>query len=227
MSRQQVIKEYLGYVGNENFPCIAARAAVAREHVRCITAGNMACPRQDKLVLEFLYDFVDEYRNSGKPFHSAAIIFEDTVIHSENEFDVLLWQRLQALSSLDAQAYPYDPRVSADPAAGEFSFSIKSEAFFIIGLHPMNTRPGRRFSYPTIVFNPHAEFQRLRVTGQYEKIKHIVRKRDLAYSGSVNPMLDDFGNTSEALQYSGMKYEPSWQCPLKIDHGANEDYSAT
>jgi FPC/CPF motif-containing protein YcgG len=49
-------------------------------------------------------------------------------------------------------------------------------------------------------------------------MKNTVRKRDIAFSGSVNPMLQDFGESSEVYQYSGRKYDDSWQCPLKITH---------
>lgn len=226
IQQQAIIDEYLRYLNNRAFPCIAAKAAVELQHVRCMVVGNMACPKDDAAMLQFLYEFIDAYRNITTPFHSAAIIFEGPSIHSEEEFDQLLWQRLQSISNLDAQQYSYDPRVNPDPSSGEFSFSLKSEALFIIGLHPLNSRHTRQFSYPAIVFNPHAEFQHLRATSRYEKMKEIVRKRDLAYSGSVNPMLDDFGNSSEVYQYSGRKYDASWQCPLKINHGATEHNSA-
>jgi FPC/CPF motif-containing protein YcgG len=58
-------------------------------------------------------------------------------------------------------------------------------------------------------------------------MKDVVRKRDIAYSGSVNPMLTDFGNASEVYQYSGRKYEDTWQCPLKINHTTIEHNSTT
>jgi hypothetical protein len=41
-----------------------------------------------------------------------------------------------------------------------------------------------------------------------------VRKRDIAYSGSINPMLNDFGNASEVYQYSGKQYTSDWVCPF-------------
>ena len=112
----------------------------------------------------------------------------------------MLWQRLQALSDLDAQRHDYDKRVSADPFSPEFSFSIKGEAFYLIGLHTNSSRQARSFKYPTIVFNPHAQFEKLRETTKYANLKGVVRKRDITYSGSINPMLDDFGEASEVYQ---------------------------
>ena len=108
-----------------------------------------------------------------------------------------------------------------------FSFSLKEESFFIIALHPASSRPLRRFKYPVLIFNPHIQFEELRGSGKYDKMKYTVRKRDLAYSGSINPMLTDFGEASEVYQYSGREYDHSWQCPLKINHAAIEHNSAT
>ncbi len=62
---------------------------------------------------------------------------------------------------------------------------------------------------------------------KYDMMKNAVRKRDVAYSGSVNPMLKDFGKASEVFQYSGRKYDENWQCPLKIHHAQIEDNTST
>ena len=57
----------------------------------------------------------------------------------------------------------------------------------------------------------------MKTGARYEKMKTIVRKRDIVYSGSVNPMLTDFGEASEVYQYSGRKYDSDWKCPLNFD----------
>ena len=209
---------YFAFLNAKAFPCIGAKTAQAKQQAICMVAGHMACPKDDSAILQFLYQFVDDYRKSDQIFHSAAIIFEQPVSLTENIFDELLWQRLQSLSNMDAEKYPYDKRVDPDPTSGNFSFSLKEEAFFIIGLHPASSRPSRQFNYPTLVFNPHQQFEKLKQTNKYESMKATVRKRDLAYSGSTNPMLNDFGESSEALQYSGRKYDNQWQCPLHINH---------
>ncbi len=219
INNQLILEEYIDFLTKRDFPCVAARAAAEREQVKGFIATHMACPRHDEEILKFLYDFIDRYREMPTPFQSAAVIFNNPVA-SEEEFERLFWQRLQALADLDANVYKYDNRVNADPRSVEFSFSLKEEAFFIIGLHPMSSRPSRRFKYPALVFNPHAAFSSLRQANTYDKMKNIVRKRDMAYSGSINPMLDDFGNSSEVYQYTGKKYNNSWECPLKIKHAA-------
>jgi len=226
MEESAFIDEYQDYILNKNFPCVAARAAVTRQQIKCLVAGHIACPKDDQAILEFLYAFIESYRQSEDLFHSAAIIFKSPEIMSETLFDTFLWQRLQALSDLDAQQYGYDKRVKADPNSPDFSFSLKEEAFFIIGLHPGSSRPARQFRYATLVFNPHAQFEQMREADQYGKMQQIVRKRDIAFAGSINPMLQDYGTASEVYQYSGRQYDKSWQCPLRINHDANTYYSA-
>ncbi len=219
---QAITEEYFAYIRNKAFPCVGARAALADNNIKCIVADHMACPKDDLTILQFLYDFVDDYRKSKKLFHSAVIIFKEPVYCNEEMFDRLLWQRLQALADLDAQKHDYDKRVDANPASANFSFSLKEEAFFIVGMHPSSSRRTRQFKHPCLVFNPHAQFEKLRKTNRYERMKKVVRKRDTAYSGSVNPMLRDFGESSEVYQYSGRNYDDKWQCPLKINHGKNK-----
>ncbi|TDH25158.1 YqcI/YcgG family protein [Segetibacter sp. 3557_3] len=214
----EIVALYRQLIAEKTFPCVAAKAALSREQIHCFVAGHMACPKDDAAILEFLYDFIDSYRSSDQLYHSASIIFSAPGNCSEVQFETQLWHRLQALSDLDAYKYPYDKRVAAAPDQVDFSFSLKEEAFFIIGLHPNSSRLSRQFEYPTMVFNPHAQFGDLRAAGKYEAMKATVRKRDIAVSGTVNPMLRDFGEASEIYQYSGKVYDQSWQCPLHIKH---------
>ena len=225
LETQVIIEEYFAYLKTKQFPCIGAKATLARQQLKCMVADNMACPKDDHGILKFLYSFVDEYRNSEYFYHSAAIIFRAPEFMNERLFDELLWQRLQALTNLDVKNYGYDKRVEDNPSSAKFSFSLKEEAFYIIGLHAKSSRQARQFKYPALVFNPHVQFEQLRKTNKYDMMKNIVRKRDIALSGSVNPMLEDFGNSSEVYQYSGRQYDDTWQCPLKINHAQTENNS--
>lgn len=221
-NEEEIIREWNAHLEDNAFPCVAAKAALSRGQVKVMVAGHMACPKDDKAILEFIYSFVDGYRKSDKLFHSAVIIFNNADIYSEEMYERFFWPRLQALSNLDAQHYDYDTRVDPHPESEHFSFSLKEEAFFVIGLHPAASRPARRFKYPAIVFNPHAQFEQLREAGQYEKMKNIVRKKDIELSGSINPMLTDFGTESEVYQYTGSRHDKSWKCPLHTNHAATE-----
>lgn len=213
-----IIEAYHHYIQDKSFSCIAAKAALARDQLKCMVASHMACPADDYAILQFLYSFIDNYRASGELYHSVAIIFKQPSVINEGMFEDLLWQRLQSISDIDAQKYGYDKRVNMDPSSPDFSFSLKEEAFFIIGLHPGNSRVTRQFKYPAIVFNPHLQFEQLREKAKFDNLKYAVRKRDVALSGSVNPMLQDYGEASEVYQYSGKKYDEQWKCPLNIKH---------
>lgn len=213
-----MVDEFLTFIQESSFPCIGAKAAAAKQQMRCMVVGSMEGVKDDSRILQFLYQFVDDFRDSSGHFHSAAILFNTTKKYSEEKFDELLWKRLQALSIQDAKYYPYDIRVDTDTSSASFSYSLKEEAFFIIGMHPSSSRLARQFKYPTLVFNPHIQFEELRETNRYEPFKAVVRKRDIALSGSINPMLQDFGHASEVYQYSGRKYDETWQCPFKTNH---------
>ncbi|WP_158827689.1 guanitoxin biosynthesis heme-dependent pre-guanitoxin N-hydroxylase GntA [Mucilaginibacter lacusdianchii] len=215
-AEQDYIKEeFKAFIDDPSFPCVAAKAALNKDHMKLFVAGHLACPKDDAAILDFIYDFVDNYRKSEAQFHTACVIFPDATGINEATFESFLWMRLQSLSNLDAKRYGYDQRVSSDPQSENFSFSLKEEAFFVIGLHADSSRQARRFNYPVIVFNPHDQFEELRYLERYDKMKNIVRKKDVALSGSINPMLQDFGTASEVYQYSGMKYDSTWQCPFK------------
>jgi uncharacterized protein len=225
-NKQHILDEWTSFIDKREFPCVAAKASMSKEQQSVFVAGHIACPKDDADILSFIYDFVDKYRSSDKMFHSAIVIFEQPIIHNEQVFEQFFWQRLQAISALDSMNYPYDERVSSDPGSENFSFSLKSEAFFVVGLNPASSRMARRFTHPAIVFNPHAQFEQLRSSEQYEKLKNIIRKRDTELQGFINPMLEDFGSSSEAFQYSGRQLDESWKCPLNIYHGNDQHYKS-
>ncbi len=220
---ETIKQEYLSYLDKNDFVCVAAKAALAKQQIHCFVAGHIACPNDDGSILNFLYKFVDEYRSSNELYHSAAVIFQGPEFINAQMFETFMWHRLQALSDLDAVNYNYDNRVDQDTSSSNFSFSLKKESMFIIGLHPASSRPARSFKYPALVFNPHMQFEQLRGSGKYDKMKYAVRKRDIALSGSINPMLKDFGDASEVYQYSGRQYDKAWQCPLKINHAVEHN----
>ncbi len=216
--QSKVCNDFKAMLQDKVFPCVAAKAALNKDQLKIMVAGHMGCPKDDKAILNFIYDFLKSYRSSDKLFHSAVVIFPDTHIDSEDTYEKFFWARLQALANTDAEKFNYDSRVNPDPDSESFSFSLGEEAFFIIGLHPASSRKARQFKYPAIVFNPHAQFEKLREKNQYGKMKNIVRKKDFAFSGSINPMLQDFGEASEVYQYTGRQYTGSWRCPFSSNH---------
>ncbi|HEX8037581.1 MAG TPA: guanitoxin biosynthesis heme-dependent pre-guanitoxin N-hydroxylase GntA, partial [Chryseosolibacter sp.] len=155
----KIISEFMGLLADKAYPCVAARAAMSRNHLSYLVLGDLRCPADDRRILKFIYEFTGSFRSAQESFHSAVIIFRGPRIDDEKTFDDLLWAKLQSLSALDAENFRCDKRVSSDPRDAAFSFSLGEEGFFIIGLHPASSRPSRRFSYPALVFNPHEQFE--------------------------------------------------------------------
>jgi hypothetical protein len=81
-------------------------------------------------------------------------------------------------------------------------------------MHPLASRLARRSPLPVLVFNPHAQFERLRVSGGYDRVRDVVRRRDAKLQGTINPMVADHGQGSEARQYSGRVVDAGWRAPL-------------
>ena len=123
-----------------------------------------------------------------------------------------MWKTLQKLHELDD--CEWDENVSNDPENPHFSFSLGGKAFYIIGLHPASSRLARRAPYTTLVFNLHSQFDKLREMGSYHSVRDTIRKNDEKLQGEINPMLRDFGSSSETKQYSGRKVEDNWKCPF-------------
>jgi FPC/CPF motif-containing protein YcgG len=82
-------------------------------------------------------------------------------------------------------------------------------------MHANSSRDARRFPWPTLIFNPHEQFERLRSDGKWKHMQETIRQRDVQLQGSINPMLSDFGEQSEARQYSGRPVEEDWRAPFK------------
>jgi FPC/CPF motif-containing protein YcgG len=227
MAANDIIAAYLDFIRNQDFPCVAAKAALADNHIHAMVADHLGCPKDDERILKFLYEFIEEFRVSGTLYHSAVIIFTAPGDLAESDFDQLLWRRLQAISDLDALHARWDVRVKKDTSSPDFSFSIGEEAFYVIGLHANSSRRARQFRYASLVFNPHQQFEMLRKTDKYLPMKKAVRKRDIRFSGSVNPMLADFGESSEVFQYSGIRYDNNWKCPFVAKHPDSDNDPAS
>ena len=114
----------------------------------------------------------------------------------------------------EADDQPWDPDVSSDPENNNFSFSATGKAFYAVGLHPNSSRKARRAPCPALVFNLYDQFEQFRDKDSFDNVREKIRKRDKDFQGSVNPMLDDFGEKNEARQYSGRKVVNDWECPF-------------
>lgn len=147
-------------------------------------------------------------------FVSKVVLFTATPVLDEKQFEAALWRRLRAFHVIDVASNDWDPSVSSDPDSPHFSMSIGGRGFFIIGLHPGSSRVARRFRCAALVFNLHSQFEALRANGRYDRLRDAITDRDIAYSGSSNPMLAVHGVSSEACQYSGRQVGAQWHCPF-------------
>ena len=203
------------HIDDRTFPCVGAKSAMARGTLDVLACSSIDSAWDDVRIHDALMRLAEDYRRDKAMYRSFAVIFEGPGDLSEPEFERALWQRVQSLSDKDVwRGQNYDARVSTDPDNPHFSLSFGGEAFFIVGLHPRASRPARRFERPTLVFNLHDQFERLRAEGKYETMREKILVRDEALAGSRNPMLARHGAASEARQYSGRVVDERWTCPF-------------
>jgi uncharacterized protein len=202
------------FIGLPDFPCVMAKAVANQGFL--ITKSVMEPLREVDFILTQLYSFIDEFRSQPQRLSSFILVLKEPRLKSFEAFEKAFWPLIKTIHSLDKQLYPHDPRVGTNPDDDKFSFSLKSEAFFILTLHPQSPRWARRFKFPAIVFNPHVQFERLRSRGIFKKVRNLIRYRDKLLQGSINPMLNDFGEKSEVFQYLGKVYGPQDSNPLLV-----------
>jgi FPC/CPF motif-containing protein YcgG len=216
---QLVHEKFRAFVLDPGFPCIGARAAINTDCYRFGIYTEMNTREATAALAHDLWEFVRERPTFGIDYATFVASFVKPVVSDELEWEELLWAQLQSLHELDRKHFSWDQTVSSDADDQGFSFSMAEHSFFVVGLHPASSRRARRFSYPTLVFNPHQQFERLRERGQFERMQQTIRARDLSLQGSLNPNLSNFGELSEARQYSGRAVEPDWRCPFRAQHG--------
>jgi FPC/CPF motif-containing protein YcgG len=201
------------FVRGGSHPCAMARSVLTRRTVRYGHYESLGTRESARAVCDDLYAAMAEPRSAGAQWSFVAF-FDAPAPRDEISFERALWSQLQLMHALDAPRHRWDPAVDSDPESAKFSFSIGGTAWYVIGLHPAASREARRFERVTLVFNPHSQFERLREQGKYDTVKTLIRERDVALQGSVNPMLADHGEHSEARQYSGREVEKDWRCPF-------------
>lgn len=208
--------QFRAFIERSDFPCVGAKSAVKKGDLKTIVARDIGSGRDDARIFAALLGFIAHYRRRPDLFQSFAVVFERDGHLDEAGFERALWQRVQSLADMDsAVGHSWDRRVEADPDNPHFSLSFAGEAFFVVGLHPLASRPARRFTRPVLVFNLHDQFARLREEGRYEKLRAAILARDEALAGSTNPMLARHGDVSEARQYSGRAVDADWSCPFQ------------
>ena len=199
---------------NERFSCVGAKSAFRRDAYRFGLYEDMQHDGSVAGLARDLATFAGDLPSLTSPFATYVASFAAPQSADERTFERRLWAVLQGLHDLDAAHHVWDPAVSPDPEDVRFSFSFATTAFFVVGLHAASSRTTRRFAWPTLVFNPHRQFERLREDGAYGGFQRVIRAGEQSLQGDVNPMLSEYGERSEARQYSGRRVEAEWKCPF-------------
>lgn len=194
------------------YPCLGARSVFHRGTAMVAALEEVGTPDAAGQLLAGLKVFAAE-ADPEAGLSSFVATFDRPVIESEREFETLLWKQLQLVHDLDSEAWNED--VSDDPSDANFAFSAAGTAYFVIGLHPRASRLARRAPLPTLVFNPHAQFEELRKAGKYVGMRDAIRARDELFQGTANPMLSDHGASLQASQYSGRHVPEEWSAPFR------------
>ena len=213
---------------NPRFSCVAAKGAFNRENYRfALYHGGLGSADATAELARDLYLFiVDQERLRADGFSTFVASFAGPEGLTEAEFEARLWAQLQSLHDRDAAVSEWDATVERDPNSPHFEWSYGGRAFLVVGLHPASSRFTRRFSFPTLVFNAHFQFEELRTSGKFERMQTVIRARDTALQGSINPNLANFGAASDARQYSGRAVGGEWACPFRAQ-GNTSDTSDT
>ncbi|MEM7687496.1 MAG: guanitoxin biosynthesis heme-dependent pre-guanitoxin N-hydroxylase GntA [Pseudomonadota bacterium] len=215
IDRNALTSSFVAHIERTDFPCVGAKSALARDLLHVETGWSITSGWDDLRIHQGLLDWSKQYKREGDGLRSFAVVYSGPTDLNEAQFERAMWQRIQSLADKDAwRGQPYDKRVSADPSDPHFSLSFGDEAYFAVGLHPNASREARRTPLPTIVFNLHDQFAKLREEGRYERMRDAILERDENLTGSINPMLARHGDSSEARQYSGRKVGDGWECPF-------------
>lgn len=210
----EVFHELLQMIVDEEYICTGATAAFGQEAYRLGVYPELGSEAATAGLAHDLFTFLQERNRLGSDFATFVAVFAGPRELEEQEFEARLWDQLQKLHEMDAEHHRWDPEVVSDPDHPQFSYSFAGESCFIVGMHENASRPARRFPYPALVFNSHEQFEKLRESGAYDRMKKTIREREMERTGSVNPMLADFGQRSEARQYAGRAVEDDWKCPF-------------
>lgn len=209
-----LVGELREWVIGESFSCLGARIAVRRESFHVALLGKMSELATTKELHDEITQFVDSTLRVESNYTTLVAVFDPMPSASEEEFDSALWGQLQDLHELDRQQYEWAVSFSSDPESSKFAFSVAAHPFFVVGMHPLASRVSRRFRLPAIAFNSHHQFERLKRSSVYPGLQQSIRKREVRLQGSINPALAEFGDTSEARQYSGRAPTEDWRCPF-------------
>ena len=214
----EIEREFASFVESDSFSCLVGKGVV-HQKAHVVRAYAPLGTRAASRALAADLSRFGEGTHDRLKLRAVVAVFPRHAPRTELAFEKRLWAQLQRLHEYDDPGAPWDPSVSDDGDDPMFSFSFGGHAYFIVGLHANSSRISRSFRWPALVFNPHAQFGRLRGEGRFKRIQTAIREREIAVQGTLNPNLADFGERSEARQEAGRAGEENWGCPFHRTNG--------
>ena len=225
-SALRIFSGFKSMITNKKYPCLMAKSVVKSGDLQVGRHEDYADDGSlDSLVAD-LKNFIRRDENLEKnQNHSYIATFPNVEIKDDAHYEDFLWRLLKDLHHYDTE--DWDDEVSCNVQDDNFSYSFNGRAFYLIGMHPKSSRMARRSECPSIVFNLHSQFENLRDMGVYDSVRDRIRRRDKKLQGSINPMLANFGESSEAMQYSGRQVnKEKWTCPYTFTKKAIDRFSS-
>jgi FPC/CPF motif-containing protein YcgG len=212
---EDVHASFRALLHDPDFPCVGAKSVVNQDSYRFGLYEELGSPAATAGLALDLLQFRREQDEMTGDFHSYVASFLEPKVLTAAAFEKRLWRQLGMLHELDKQYFAWNSEVSQDPNDSKFSFSFAGGAYFVVGLSPANPRWARHFSWPTLVFNDHFQFERLRDEHRFDRLRDVIRERDTRLHGDAANNMADYGSVhSEARQYAGRSVPDSWRCPV-------------
>ncbi|MFE0348877.1 guanitoxin biosynthesis heme-dependent pre-guanitoxin N-hydroxylase GntA [Streptomyces griseoluteus] len=214
---QPLPTDWADWISGRSFACTGGSSSLRQgllHHVPLNSLSDESAVRKMHSALTEVSPLVAE---QGSEFMSLLFTFEDDCGDDAAGFHEELWAGMRSLRRIDrTQGYQQAPGSSSDLRSPWFAISAAETAYFVLGLHPRSDRFARRSPGAGLVFNSHLQFDRLRARGVYEPMKKRIRERERRLQPEANPTSTDFGQATEAPQYSGW-IPHGWQ-PKSTDH---------
>ncbi len=146
-----VSPEIKNFVTQPNYPSIALQSYHQDDYQVGIYKKFGTGESWQNLRKDLLF-FVKQQKQTSSPYLSFWAVFESEDF-SEADFEAALWIELSMLTTEADRATNWAQSISRESQDPSFRISLSGTDFFVRGLHSQSSHLGRRFAYPTLIFN--------------------------------------------------------------------------